>query len=207
MKQILIIGWPNQDGSGTPVVIGPPTSEKEKRELGQIISDAKKLQKFPKGLKFIAYGIFESQDLAIFISEKSAATLQNADKARRDREELKAELDRAELAVIETRKAIPKAKSALAVARDAVTVAKQRLATEEKDDARYDGLLKSAKDESEKIRLKKLIEIESKQTAEAKAALESANAKATAAEEALKTAESEHQKAVATLNKLKPETK
>jgi hypothetical protein len=29
MKQTILIGYPNSDGSGKPVVYGPPTSDKE----------------------------------------------------------------------------------------------------------------------------------------------------------------------------------
>jgi hypothetical protein len=203
MQTNLVIGWPNADGSGKPVIFGPANTEKEKQELGRLISDAKKLHRFPKDVKFLAFGTFSSSELAIYISESTAETLQNENKARKDREKAAAKLQAAEQAVPAARLAIGTAKKNLGRAKENLDRATKRFAAETNDDARFTTLLEAANTKEDKERLQKALAAEQAQTAEAQAALEVAKTEFSDAEKALADAELALPEAIKTLETLK----
>lgn len=206
MQTNLIIGWPNSDGSGKPVQFGPATSEKERQELGRMFNDAKKLHRFPKGVKFLATGTFDSSDIAIFISEATAENLQNEQKARKEREQFAASLDVAEKAVPAARIAIATAKKNLGRATENMDRAKRSLAAEQADDARYEALLKDASTKEDKERLKSIVETEKAQTELAKLALIKAQDELASAENAVAAAELGLPEAIKKLETLKAKT-
>lgn len=203
MQTNLIIGWPNSDGSGKPVVFGPATSEKERQELGRMFNDAKKLHRYPKGIKFLAAGTFDSADLAIFISESTAENVQNEHKARKEREHFAARLEAAEKAVPAARHAIAIAKKKLGVATENLDRANRRLAAEQSNDERFESLLKEASTKEDKERLKALLDTEKAQTEAAKTALVKAQEELTAAEAAAEAAEAALPEAIKTLETIK----
>lgn len=203
MQTNLVIGWPNADGSGKPVVFGPATTEKEKQELGRLISEAKKLHRFPKDVKFLAFGTFASSELAIYISDTTAEALQNESKARKDREKLAAKISAAEQAVPDARVAIGTAKKTVGRATENLNRATKRLAAEAADDGRFTALLEAASTKEDKDRLQKALGAEQAQTAAAQAAVEVAKTELATAEKALAEAEAALPQAIQALEKLK----
>jgi hypothetical protein len=118
MKLQILVGFPNQDGSGEPVIIGKPSgSAVEIQKQARIFDDAKRLHQFPKGVKFLAFGTFESNDSAIFINDKVAEDKVKAAKAARARVDHANALAKAKTDVVITRNDIPKAKRDLAIAK------------------------------------------------------------------------------------------
>ena len=118
MKLQILIGFPNSDGSGTPVIIGKPSAGgSDVQAQARIFDDAKRLHKFPKDVRFLAFGGFESRDLAIFINNKVAEDKARAAKAQAARVAHANALAQAKTDFVVTRNAIPKAKGALATAK------------------------------------------------------------------------------------------
>lgn len=73
MKITILLGYPNSDGTGTPVALGDFDALKQ----GRIFDDAKRLHKFPEGVKFLVFGRFEPSARASFISEETAKSIQS----------------------------------------------------------------------------------------------------------------------------------
>lgn len=198
MNLKILFGWSEANWNGSRTEIqGSPA------ELGRVFDDAKRLHKYPKGIKSVAFGDFTTDSLATFISNASAETVQNAEKARKERERFAAQVQTAESAVPTARLAIAAARKNLGRATENLNRATKRHATEMADDARFEALLKNAGTKEDKERLQQSLAAEQAQTAEAKKALEQARQELTQAEQAVKAAEAALPDAIKTLETLK----